>query len=127
MGYAFYCTAYAAAGSLIDRQSDAYNASLPVQLPLIVAYMLSFTVIYADSVHPFYWFLAFFPPTAPISMTVLVAVGVPAPGTNGALPRCSALAATVGMAWVAGTIYGRAILHTGGRLKLRQVLRREAS
>jgi len=126
LGYAFYCTAYAAAGSLIDRQSDAYNASLPVQLPLIVAYMLSFTVLYADSVYGFYWFLAFFPPTAPISMTVLVAVGVARPWQI-ALSALICLAATVGMAWVAGTIYGRAILHTGGRLKLRQVLRGQAS
>ena len=126
LGYAFYCTAYAAAGSLIDRQSDAYNASLPVQLPLIVAYMLSFTVLYADSVYGFYWFLAFFPPTAPISMTVLVAVGVARPWQI-ALSALICLAATAGMAWVAGTIYGRAILHTGGRLKLRQVLRGQAS
>jgi ABC-2 type transport system permease protein len=126
LGYAFYCTAYAAAGALIDRQSDAYNVSLPVQLPLIVAYMLSFTVLYADSVYAFYWFLAFFPPTAPISMTVLVAVGVAHPW-HIALSAVLSLAGTVGMAWVAGTIYGRAILHTGGRLKLRQVLRGQAS
>ena len=44
-----------------------------------------------------------------------------------ALSALICLAATVGMAWVAGTIYGRAILHTGGRLKLRQVLRGQAS
>ena len=31
VGYAFYCTAYAAAGSLVSKPSDAYNASLPVQ------------------------------------------------------------------------------------------------
>jgi hypothetical protein len=37
------------------------------------------------------------------------------------------LAATVGMARLAGIIYGRAILRTGSRLKLRQVLRQEAS
>jgi ABC-2 type transport system permease protein len=126
LGYAFYCTAYAAAGSLISKQSDAYSASLPVQLPLIVAYMLTFSVIYSDSVHPFFWFLAFFPPTAPISMTVLVAVGVARPW-HIALSALLCLASTAGMAWVAGIIYGRAILRTGGRLKLRQVLRREAS
>lgn len=126
IGYAFYCTAYAAAGSLISKQSDAYGASLPVQLPMIVSYMLSFTVLYSDSVYGFYWFLAFFPPTAPISMTVLVAVGVARPWQI-ALSALLCLAATVGMARLAGTIYGRAILRTGGRLKLRQVLRQAAS
>jgi ABC-2 type transport system permease protein len=126
LGYALYSTAYAAAGSLVSKQSDAYNASMPVQLPLILSYILTFTVIYGNTVFAYYWFLAFFPPTAPISMTVLVAVGVARPWEI-ALSALLCLAATVGMARLAGTIYGRAILRTGGRLKLRQVLRQEAS
>ncbi len=126
VGYAFYCTAYAAAGSLVGKPSDAYNASLPVQLPLILSYILTVTVLYGSSVSAFYWFLAFFPPTAPISMTVLVAVGVAHPWQV-ALSVLLCVAATVGMAWVAGSIYGRAILHSGARLKWRQALRRGAS
>jgi ABC-2 type transport system permease protein len=125
VGYAFYCTAYAAAGSLVSKPSDAYNASLPAQLPLIISYILSFTVLYGNSVYGFYWFLAFFPPTAPVSMTVLVAIGAARPWQI-ALSVSLCMAATVGMAWAAGTIYGRAILHTGGRLKLRQALHRRA-
>ncbi len=126
VGYAFYCTAYAAAGSLVSKPSDAYNASLPVQLPLILSYILTFTVLYGSSVYGFYWFLAFFPPTAPISMTVLVAIGAAHPWQV-ALSVMLCVAATVGMARVAGTIYGRAILHSGARLKWRQVLRKSAS
>jgi ABC-2 type transport system permease protein len=126
VGYAFYCTAYAAAGSLVGKPSDAYNASLPVQLPLIASYVLAFTVLYGSSVGGFYWFLAFFPPTAPISMTILVAIGVARPWQV-ALSALLCVAATVGMAWIAGSIYGRAILHSGARLKLRQVLRNDAS
>jgi ABC-2 type transport system permease protein len=126
VGYAFYSTAYAAAGSLISKPSDAYNVSLPVQLPLIISYVLTFTVLYGNSVYGVYWFLAFFPPTAPVSMTVLVAVGAAHPWQV-VLSLLLCVAATVGLAWVAGAIYGRAILHTGGRLKLRQALRRGAS
>jgi ABC-2 type transport system permease protein len=126
VGYAFYCTAYAAAGSLVGKPSDAYNASLPVQLPLIASYILTFTVLYGSSVGGFYWFLAFFPPTAPISMTVLVAIGVAHPWQV-VLSALLCVAATVGMGWVAGIIYGRAILHSGARLKWRQALRRSAS
>ena len=33
LGYAFYCTAFAAAGSLVSRQSDVNSTILPVQLP----------------------------------------------------------------------------------------------
>ena len=125
IGYAFYCTAYAAAGSLVTKPSDASNASAPVQLPLIASYILTFTVLYGDSVYGFYWFLAYFPPTAPVSMTVLVAVGVAQPWQV-ALSMLICIAATVLMAWVAARIYGRAILHTGSRLKWRQAWRREA-
>jgi ABC-2 type transport system permease protein len=125
IGYAFYCTAYAAAGSLVTKPSDATSASTPVQLPLIASYILTFTVLYGDSVYGFYWFLGFFPPTAPVSMTVLVALGVAQPWQV-ALSMLICVASTVGMAWVAARIYGRAILHTGSRLKWRQAWRREA-
>jgi ABC-2 type transport system permease protein len=122
LGYAFYCTAYAAAGSLITRQSDAYNASLPLQLPLIFAYILAYTVLYASGVSWFYHLLAFIPFTAPVAMPVLVAVGA-APAWQMGLSAAISLAATVGMARLAGTIYERAILRTGSRLKIRQALR----
>jgi len=121
LGYAFYCTAYAAAGSLITRQADAYNASIPLQLPLILAYLLAYTVLYASGVSWFYHVLAFVPFTAPVAMPVLVAVGA-APAWQMALSVAISLAATVGMARLAATIYERAILRTGSRLKVRQVL-----
>ena len=66
--------------------------------------------------------LAFIPFTAPVTMPVLVAVG-DASAWQVALSAVITLIATAGMARLAGTIYGRAILRTGGRLKVRQVLR----
>jgi ABC-2 type transport system permease protein len=121
LGYAFYCTAFAAAGSLITRQSDAYNAALPLQIPLILAYVLTYTVIYSTSVNAFFHVLAFIPFTAPVAMPVLVAVGA-APAWQIAVAAVISIISTIGMAWLAGTIYGRAILRTGSRLKVRQVL-----
>lgn len=125
LGYAFYCTAYAAAGSLISRQSDAYNAALPLQIPLILAYILTYSVVYATSVNAFFRVLAFIPFTAPVAMPVLVSVGA-APAWQVAASAAITLAATVWMARLAGQIYGRAILRTGARLKIRQVLRSAA-
>ncbi len=34
---------------------------MPVQLPLIASYFLTFSVLYGESVYRFDWFLAFFP------------------------------------------------------------------
>ena len=84
--------------------------------------MLAYTVLYASGVNWFYHLLAFVPFTAPVAMPVLVAVGA-APAWQQALSAVISIACTVGMARLAGTIYERAILRTGSRLRVRQVLR----
>jgi ABC-2 type transport system permease protein len=124
LGYAFYCTAFAAAGSLVSRQSDVGTVVLPVQLPLIIAYALSYTVIYANGASTFYRVLGFLPPTAPIAMPVLYAAG-DVPAWQAAVSAVLVAVGTVWMARTAATIYARSILRTGSRVRLRQVLGRK--
>ena len=126
LGYAFYCTAFAAAGSLVSRQSDVGTVVLPVQLPLIVAYALSYTVIYANGASVFYHVLGFLPPTAPIAMPVLYAAG-DVPGWQAAVSAALVAVSTAWMARTAAAIYGRSILRTGTRVRLREVLARGGS
>jgi ABC-2 type transport system permease protein len=123
LGYAFYCTAYAAAGSMVSRQSDVGSVILPVQIPLIIAYALSYTVIYANGANVFYRVLGFLPPTAPVAMPVLYAAG-DVPAWQAAVSAVLVAVGTVWMARTAATIYGRSILRTGSRVRLRQVLGR---
>src|SRR6185437_2452327 len=108
LGYAFYCTAYAAAGALVSRQSDVG------------------AVIYADGANVFYRVLGFLPPTAPIAMPVLYAAG-DVPAWQAAVSAVLVAAGTVWMARTAATIYERSILRTGSRVRLRQVLTRGAA
>lgn len=124
LGYAFYCTAFAAAGSLVSRQSDVGTVILPVQIPLIIAYALAFTVIYANGASTFYLVLGFLPPTAPVAMPVLYAAG-DVPGWQVAISAALVAVGTVWMARTAAAIYRRSILRTGSRVRLRQVLKRE--
>jgi ABC-2 type transport system permease protein len=122
LGYAFYCTAFAAAGSLVSRQSDVNSTIMPVQLPLIIAYALSYTVIYANGASTFYHVLGFLPPTAPVAMPVLYAAGdVPLWQVVVSAALCAV--ASVWMARVAAGIYTRSILRTGARVRLKEVLR----
>jgi ABC-2 type transport system permease protein len=124
LGYAFYCTAFAAAGSLLSRSSDAANVAFPLAIPLIAAYGISFSVLFGH-VSGFYRVLGFLPPTAPVAMPTLYAVGA----VSTAAIVASALitvAATVGLTWVGGLVYQRAIMRTGERVRLRQVLGRGA-
>jgi ABC-2 type transport system permease protein len=122
LGYAFFCTAYAAAGSLVSRQSDVNATIFPVQLPLILAYALSFSVIYATNSNAFYHLLGFLPPTAPIAMPVLYAAG-DVPAWQVALSAVILVAGIVWMGRLAVRIYTRSILRTGPRIKLSQALR----
>jgi ABC-2 type transport system permease protein len=122
LGYAFFCTAYAAAGSLVSRQSDVNATIFPVQLPLILAYALSFSVIYATNSNTFYHILGFLPPTAPIAMPVLYAAG-DVPAWQVALSAVILVAGIVWMGRLAVRIYTRSILRTGPRIKLSQALR----
>jgi ABC-type Na+ efflux pump permease subunit len=122
LGYAFYCTAFAAAGSLVSRQSDVNSTIMPVQLPLIIAYTLSYTVIYANGANAFYRVLGFLPPTSPIAMPVLYAAGdVPVWQVVVAAVLCAA--GTVWMARIAVKIYSNSILRTGPRISFRQAIK----
>ena len=126
LGYAFYCTAYAAAGSLVSRQSDVNSTLLPVQIPLILAYALSFTVLYANSASTFYHVLGFLPPTAPIAMVVLYATG-DVPGWQVVIAAVLTAAGTVWMARIAARIYANSILRTGPRISFRQAIKESRS
>ncbi|HVT68750.1 MAG TPA: ABC transporter permease, partial [Trebonia sp.] len=121
LGYAFYCTAFAAAGSLVSRQSDVNSTILPVQLPLIIAYALSYTVIYANRASAFYHVLGFLPPTAPIAMPVLYGSG-DAPVWQVVVSAVICAAGTVWMARLAVRIYTNSILRTGPRISIRQAI-----
>jgi ABC-2 type transport system permease protein len=125
LGYAFFCTAYAAAGSLVSRQSDVNSTIFPVQLPLILAYALSFSVIYATKANAFYHILGFLPPTAPIAMPVLYAAG-DVPAWQVALSAVVLVAGIIWMGRLAVRIYAKSILRTGPRIKLSQALRESA-
>jgi ABC-type Na+ efflux pump permease subunit len=74
LGFALYCSAFAAAGALITRQADASNAVLPLLIPLIVAYSLSNGVLF-NGANSFYHVLAFIPWTAPVAMPTMFAIG----------------------------------------------------
>lgn len=121
LGYALYCSAFAAAGSTITRQSDAANAAFPLLIPLIVAYSLSNGVLFSGS-NFFYHVLAFIPWTAPVAMPTLFAIGaVSAWQVIASAVLC--LLATIATARVAGLVYQRSVMRTGARVKLRQILR----
>ncbi|MGI8792009.1 MAG: ABC transporter permease [Acidimicrobiales bacterium] len=122
LGYAFYCCVYAAAGALVTRQEDAQNASFPVTIPLLVSYLLSFTLLTGGDPSPAVSALSWFPPTAPFLVPVMFAIGEI--GLTHVF--ASAAVSVVGIvlvARVAAAIYSRAVLRSGSKLRWRDAFR----
>jgi ABC-2 type transport system permease protein len=123
LGYAFYCWVYAAAGSLVERQDQIQSLALPLSLPIIFGYIFALTTAGEGSASTFFTVLAYLPPTAPFAMPVLVGFGT-VTWWEFAASAAISIVGTVGVAHLAAGIYRRAILRTGGRVKLRDVLPR---
>jgi ABC-2 type transport system permease protein len=121
VGYAFYCWVYAAAGSLAERQDQVQTLALPLSIPMILGYVLALTT--AGTGHPslFFEVLAYLPPTAPFAMPVLVGLGA-VTWWGFVTSVVVSIVCTVGVARFAATIYRRAVLRTGRRVRLREVL-----
>jgi ABC-2 type transport system permease protein len=123
LGYALYATVFGALGSLASRTEDAQSVAGPVSVVLAAAYFVAFAAIGSpDAV----WArgVSYFPVTAPLAMPNRVAMGTAAwwePPVAAALT----IAAIGTLVWFGGRVYGRAVLHNGATLKLRDVWARE--
>lgn len=124
LGYALYCSAFAAAGSLCNRVEDAQGVAVPIMLPLIGSYIIGFTA--ADGANTLLWVLSFFPPTAVLSMPVLSATGV-VPIWAVVASMAITLVAAYLTALLAARIYSRSILRTGKRVSWREALSRRSA
>jgi ABC-2 type transport system permease protein len=121
LGYGFYCWVYAAAGSTVERQNQVQSLAFPLSLPILFGYIVSITAASSGSPSTLVKVLAYLPPTAPFAMPVLVSVNDVAWWQFAASALIS-VACTVLVAQLAATIYRRAILKTGGRIHLRELL-----
>jgi ABC-2 type transport system permease protein len=112
LGFGFYGWLYAAAGSLVSRQSDAQAAGFPITVPIILSYFVSLTSLGGNDPSTLLRVLAYLPPTAPMCMpTLLDSGGVPAWHVVAVI--AATLALSVFMARVAGAVYSNSILRTG--------------
>jgi ABC-2 type transport system permease protein len=120
LGYLFYSWVYAAAGSLAERQDQVQSLALPLSAPLIFGYIVS--LIGASKGQPslLVTVLAYLPPTAPFAMPTLVGFGQAA-WWQFLLSVLITLVCTILVAVAASRIYRRAVLRTGGRVRLRDL------
>jgi ABC-2 type transport system permease protein len=122
LGFAFYGWAYAAAGSLVSRQSEAQAAGLPISIPLFAGYFVSLTALSSTDPSSLVKVMAYLPPTAPLCMPTLIANGGVAPWQVAAVVAGLVVSSWL-MARIAGAVYANSILRTGKRIKWLEALR----
>ena len=126
LGFAFYCWVYAAAGSMAERQDQVQSLALPLSLPMIFGYIVSIMAASSGSATLFFKVLAYLPPTAPFAMPILVGFG-DVSWWQFAGSALISIVCTYFVARFASNIYRRAILRTGRRVKIREVLTKNPS
>jgi ABC-2 type transport system permease protein len=122
LGYAFYSWVYAAAGSLAERQDQVQSLVLPLSTPLIFGYIVSLIGVRSGHPSALVKVLAYLPPTAPFAMPTLVGFGEAA-WWQFLLSVVVSVLCTVLVARLAARVYRTAVLRTGGRVRLRELVR----
>lgn len=122
LGYAFYSWVFAGAGSMVERQDQIQALAFPITIPLLVGYISSITAVTSGHASAYVTTLAYLPPTAPFAMPVLVGLHA-VTWWEFALSALISVVATLVMAQLAGTVYRRAVLRTGRRVPLREVMK----
>jgi ABC-2 type transport system permease protein len=117
LGTALYLVLAGALGALVERQEEAGTVTAPLNMLLVATYIVGGSAPESAIAGV----LAYIPLTSPMVMPSRIAVGV-ASGMEMAVSAALSLAAIVVVARVGSTVYKRAIVRTGRRLKLREVL-----
>ncbi len=123
LGYAMYSVVLAALAALVSRQEDVGTVITPVILVMVIPYMVGVTMGLQDPTNPVVVNLSLFPFFSPFLMPIRVATGT-VEAWQLALSLGLTLAVIPVLVWLAGKIYGNAVLRTGARVSLRAALRR---
>jgi ABC-2 type transport system permease protein len=117
LGLALYLVLAAALGAMVERQEEAGT----VVAPLTVMLVATFIVAQGEADTPVGTVLSYIPLSSPIVMPVRIAMGES--NTFEWVASCLILVLAILLAARTGSrVYARAIVHTGRRLKLRDVI-----
>ena len=125
LGFMLYAFLFAASAALVNKITEVNSAILPVTMTLVVGYMLAITVVTSDPGSGWSIASSMFPLSAPMAMPIRWAGGE-VPIWQLLLAMALTAASAVLMVAIASSIYRRAMLITGHRVKLREVLGRRA-
>jgi ABC-2 type transport system permease protein len=89
---------------------------------MVVPYIIAISIAPWSPDSPLVTWLSYVPFCAPMVMPVRTALGA-AQGWEAAVALAISLALIPLLVWIAGRVYSAAIMHSGGRMRLRDALR----
>ncbi|SDJ61077.1 ABC transporter permease [Nonomuraea jiangxiensis] len=121
LGYAFFATLSAAFASLVSRQEEVSSVMTPLTMLIMVTYFVAFYTT-NDATGTLATVLSYVPPFSAMIMPVrMAATEVPLWQVGASM--AAMVVAVLAVLSFGATVYQRAVLRTGARLKLGDVLR----
>ena len=120
-GYLLYGALFGAVGAAVDDQTDTQQFMFPITMPLILSYILGFSVILRNPDGPVAFWMSMIPFTSPVAMVIRLPFGVPA--WQLALSIGLLILGFVGTVWVAARIYRVGILMYGKKVTYKELSR----
>ena len=121
LGFAFYASLFAAAGSRVSRMEELQNVIVPINLTILVSFVISIGAL-QDPNSTLSIVASILPVSAALAMPVRIVLGA-ATLPQIALSLALLIGSTVVLVPVGARLYSGAVLRTGARVKLRDAWR----
>jgi ABC-2 type transport system permease protein len=121
LGYAFYASLFAAAGSLVSRMEELQNVIVPINLTILVSFIISIGSL-QDPNSTLAVVASILPVSAALAMPVRIVLGA-ATGWQIALSLTLLIGSGIALVPIGARLYAGAVLRTGSRVKLRDAWR----
>jgi len=122
LGYFFYASLFAVAGSIVTRQEDLQTTMTPLTLVIVASFFVGISAV-SDPTSTLATVASLLPPSAPLVMPTRIVLG-DASAVAVLLSVALSIGATIALIPIATKIYSRAVLQSS-RVKIRQMLRAE--
>ena len=117
LGFAFYASLFAAAGSLVTRMEELQNVIVPINLTILVSFFISVGALQHPDA-PISVIASILPVSSALAMPVRIVLGAATPPQI-ALALVLLIGSTIVLVPVGARLYEGAVLRTGGRVRLR--------
>jgi ABC-2 type transport system permease protein len=118
-GYLLYGSLFGAIGAAVDNETDTQQFMFPITIPLIISFIMSYTLVLKNPDGPVAFWMSIIPLTSPIVMMVRVPFGVPA--WELMLSMALLVLGFIFTTWIASRIYRVGILMYGKKINYREL------